>query len=79
MSRGEAAVETGFGTSHVLGDGLAAMVLWREPAPISLTVTAVMMYIKVKSMALGYQDAKHRTMRQIHIGMFKTDANSPTK
>lgn len=79
MSRGEAAVETGFGTSQDLGNGLAAMVLWREPAPTSTTVTTVRMCIQVKSTALGYQDAKHRAMRQIHIGMFKTDANSPSE
>lgn len=79
MSRGEAAVETGFGTSHDLGNGLAAMVLWREPAPISTTVTTVRMCIRVESTALGYQDAKHRAMRQTQTGMFKTDANSPTE
>lgn len=79
MSRGEAEVKTGSGTSHVLGNSLAAMVLWREPVPMSKTVTTVRMSIQVKSTALGYQDAKHRVMRQIHTGMFKTDANSPTK
>lgn len=79
MSRGEAEVKTGFGTSHDLGNGLAAMVLWREPAPMSTTVTTVRMCIQVKSTALGYQDAKHRAIRQTHTGMFKTDANSPTK
>lgn len=79
MSRGEAAVETGFGTSHELGNGLAAMVLWREPVPTSMTVNTVRMCIQVESTALGYQDAKHGAMRQIQIGMFKTDANSPTE
>lgn len=72
-------MKTGFGTSQFLGNGLAAVVLWRKPAPTSVTVTSVRMGIQVKSEALGYQDAKHCAMIRIHIGMCKTNANPPTK